>query len=86
MKNKQSARTADNGRLVDFVRKRGHEQLRFLTKQQLADRLNLPHWRCVDSLVAKKKIPILRLGYRTVRFDWPKVEEALSRLETRAIE
>ena len=50
-----------------------------LTKKQLADRLNLPSTRCVDELVRKRKIPVLRWGYRTVRFNWEECWDALQR-------
>lgn len=54
---------------------------RFLTKVQLRDRLNLPSTRALEDMVKARKIPVLRFGHRTVRFDWPKVEAALERLE-----
>jgi hypothetical protein len=55
------------------------ENIRFLNKAQLAKRLNLPNARTVDYLIAAKRIPVLRLGHRTVRFDWMKVEQALAK-------
>jgi hypothetical protein len=55
------------------------ENIRFLNKAQLAKRLNLPNSRSVDYLIAAKRIPVLRLGHRTVRFDWLRVEAALNR-------
>jgi hypothetical protein len=54
---------------------------RFLDKKQLRERLSLPSTRAVDELMRAKRIPFLRLGHRTVRFDWPKVEKAIARLE-----
>jgi hypothetical protein len=54
-------------------------EIRFLNKAQLAKRLNLPNARTVDYLIAAKRIPVLRLGHRTVRFDWMKVEQALAK-------
>ena len=39
----------------------------------------------VDELVRKRKIPVIRLGHRTVRFDFVKVEAALERLELKAV-
>lgn len=56
---------------------------RFLDKEQLRERLRLTSTRGVDELMRTKRIPFLRLGYRTVRFDWPKVEKALDRLEVK---
>lgn len=59
--------------------------LHLLTKEQLRDALNLPSTRMVDELVRRRKIPVLRLGYRTVRFDLAKVQAALEKLELKAI-
>ena len=59
--------------------------LNLLTKEQLRDALNLPSTRMVDELVRRRKIPVLRLGYRTVRFDLAKVQAALEKLELKAI-
>jgi hypothetical protein len=56
---------------------------RFLNKEQLRKKLNLPSTRNVDGLMQTKRIPFLRLGHRTVRFDWPKVEKALMRFEVK---
>ena len=57
-----------------------------LNKEQLRQRLNLPSVRCVDEMVKRRKIPIIRLGYRTVRFSLSDVEVALDRLTDKAIE
>jgi hypothetical protein len=48
-----------------------------LTKQELADRLKADSTRLVDELVACGKIPVIRLGHRTVRFNWGHVCAAL---------
>jgi hypothetical protein len=56
---------------------------RFLDKEQLRKTLGLSSTRAVDELMRTKRIPFLRLGHRTVRFDWPKVEKALSRFEVK---
>lgn len=58
---------------------------RFLNKEQLRERLNLVSTRNVDELMRTKHIPFLRLGHRTVRFDWPKVEKALARFEVKEV-
>jgi hypothetical protein len=60
-------------------------RLQLLTKEELRLALNLPSTRMVDELVRRRKIPIIRLGYRTVRFDLAKVEAALEKLELKAI-
>lgn len=59
--------------------------LQLLTKKQLRDALNLPSTRMVDELVRRRKIPVLRLGHRTIRFDLAKVQAALEKLELKAI-
>lgn len=56
---------------------------RFLDKEGLRAKLNLVSTRQVDELMQNKRIPFLRLGHRTVRFDWPKVEKALARFEVK---
>ena len=56
-----------------------------LTKEQLAERIHAPSTRLIDALMRSRKIPFLRLGHRTVRFDWLKVQAALARLEVNAI-
>jgi hypothetical protein len=56
-----------------------------LTKEQLRDRLNLPSTRMVDELMRKHKIPYLKLGAKTVRFDEVKVRAALDRFEVKEI-
>ena len=56
-----------------------------LTKKELRAALNLPSTRMVDELVRKRKIPVIRLGHRTLRFDWAKVQAALEKLELKAI-
>lgn len=62
---------------------RGSDSL--LTKEQLRAKLNLASTRMVDQLVKKRKIPSLKLGYRTIRFDWGKVQAALEKLEIKEV-
>ena len=59
--------------------------LRLMTKEELRAALNLPSTRMVDELVRKRKIPVIRLGHRTVRFNLAKVAAALERLELKAV-
>jgi hypothetical protein len=54
-----------------------------LTKDEVAERLGLT--RRVECLAAARKIPVMRISRRVVRFDWPKVQAALSRFEVEAI-
>ncbi len=56
-----------------------------LTKEQLAECLNLPSTRMVDELMRKRRIPYIKLGHKTVRFRLPAVIEAISRLEVHAV-
>jgi len=56
-----------------------------LTKEQLRAALNLPSTRMIDELVRKRKIPVLRLGHRTIRFDLVKVMTALEKCELKAV-
>ena len=41
--------------------------------------------RTVDSLMASRKVPFVRLTKRCVRFDLQKVQEALNRFEIRSV-
>lgn len=56
-----------------------------LTKDQLRVRLNLTSTRKVDEMMKNRMIPFLRLGHKTVRFDWNKVRDALNRFECKAV-
>lgn len=56
-----------------------------LTKEELRQELNLPSTRGIDEMVKQRKIPVIRLGHRTVRFSLPDVMAALERLTVRAI-
>ena len=49
---------------------------KLLTTEQLAESLGLPV-RTVSDLARRKKIPSVRLGYRTRRFQLPRVLKAL---------
>jgi len=59
--------------------------LELLTKEQLRLRLNLPSIATVEQLARSKKIPHIRLGYRTIRFEWCKVQAALEKLEVKEV-
>jgi hypothetical protein len=56
-----------------------------LDKEMLRQRLNLESTRGVDELVRKRKIPVIRIGHRTVRFSWPHVRAALEKLTVKEI-
>lgn len=51
-----------------------------LTKKELAEKMGLPSTRIVDAMIAHRKIPVIRLGYRTVRFRWNDVQAAIEKL------
>ena len=56
-----------------------------LDKEHLRQKLGLESIRGVDELVRRRKIPVIRLGHRTVRFSWPAVEAAIKRLTVNEI-
>ena len=56
-----------------------------LTKAELRLRLNLPSTRMVDELTRRRRIPHIKMGHRTLRYDWQKVVVALAKLEVREI-
>jgi excisionase family DNA binding protein len=57
---------------------------RLLTKDEVAKRLRLKR-RGVEGLVAQRKIPVIRISHRCVRFDWQKVSAAIARFEVREV-
>ena len=57
---------------------------RLLDTNELALELNRPV-RQIRSFVAAKKIPVLRIGWRTNLFDPDKVRKALERFEIKAV-
>ena len=62
-----------------------HHASAWLTKEDVRARLQLPSIRMVEEMMRKRKIPFTKLGHKTVRFDWPKVEAALAKLEIREV-
>ena len=55
-----------------------------IDKKQLADRLGLKV-RGVESLVKARRIPVLRITNKIVRFDWPRVQAALAAYEVKPV-
>lgn len=53
------------------------ENQSLLTKQEIAERLGVGV-RAVDGMVRAKRIPFIRLGHRTLRFNWSEVEKAVA--------
>lgn len=56
-----------------------------MTADELAIALNLPGPETVKALARRRKIPVLKLGYRTHRYELEKVRAALAKFEVRAI-
>ena len=56
-----------------------------IDKEELRKRLGLKTIYAVDWLIRRKRIPFIKLGYRTIRFNWDRVEKTLSRRTTREI-
>jgi hypothetical protein len=56
-----------------------------LNKEELRLKLNLQSTRGVDELVRRRKIPVVKLGHRTVRFYWPDVQAAIAKLTLKAV-
>ena len=56
-----------------------------LTKEQLRKKLNLPSTRSIDELMRRRVIPTIRLGWRTVRFDWAAVRAAIEKVTVQAV-
>jgi hypothetical protein len=55
-----------------------------INKAEVAKRIGLTQ-RGVDCLVKDRRIPVVRISRKTIRFDWPKVEAALAGYEVKAI-
>lgn len=56
-----------------------------LNKSELRYALGLPSTRSIDQLVRKRKIPFIRLGHRTLRFNLADVEAALKKLTIKEV-
>jgi excisionase family DNA binding protein len=56
----------------------------FLTKEQLSVMLNISP-RTVENWMHKRRIPYLKIGKRTRRFNLARVEAALSRFEVKEV-
>ena len=57
---------------------------KLLTAEQVADEVGLDE-STVIRLRKQRKIPAVKLGYRTFRFRLPSVETALDKLEIKAV-
>jgi len=56
-----------------------------MSAEQLAETLGLPNVETVKRLARQRKIPVVRLGYRSHFFDADKCRTALEKLEVRAV-
>jgi hypothetical protein len=56
-----------------------------VTAAELALELKVPSADSVRRLARRRIIPVIKLGYRTMRFDLEKCREALARREVKAI-
>ena len=56
-----------------------------LTKDEVRLRLGLTSTRMVTALMQKRQIPYIKLGYRTIRFSWPRVREAIEKFEVKEV-
>ena len=56
-----------------------------LTKEQLKERLNVPHVRIIEEMTRRRKIPVCRLGHKTLRYNWTQVQAALEKLTVREV-
>ena len=59
---------------------RAQVEKKLLTEEELRVALNLPNVHAVRELRHKRKIPFVRLGYRTIRYNEAKVLAALEKL------
>ena len=55
-----------------------------LTIDQLAEKLGLKR-RAVDTLIAGRKIPVIRINRRVLRFRWRDVEAALAKFTVKSL-
>lgn len=56
-----------------------------LNKRELCQALGLTSIRSVDELVRKRKIPCIRLGHRTLRFELADVKAAIARFTVKEV-
>jgi hypothetical protein len=67
--------------IITRPRKSGTPTPEYLTKEELRKFLNLPSIRKIDQMMARRMIPFLRWGSKTVRFEADKVKAALAKFE-----
>lgn len=60
--------------------------VQLLTKEELRQELNVPSTRTIDYLTKTRKIPVVKMNSKMVRYSLPDVLAALKKLTTNAIE
>jgi hypothetical protein len=60
------------------------DELRFRTENQICEELNIPFY-LFRRLRRRRLIPIVKLGYRSYRYDIVDVRNALNRLKVKAV-
>lgn len=58
---------------------------KLLSKRELCEKLGLPSTRIIDEMMRRRRIPFIKMGHRTVRFDLSRVITALGRMEVMAV-
>ena len=66
------------------ARDAGMPDLKLIKRTELAEKLSMPP-ALVKEFTRQRKIPCVRLGHRTVRYDIEAVREALKRFEVKAV-
>ena len=70
-----------NGQLTERKRMKSTP----MTADEVARELNLPSGDTVRTLARNRKIPVVKIGYRTHRYDLENVRAALAKYEVRAL-
>jgi excisionase family DNA binding protein len=60
------------------------DKLRLLTETEVCELLNIPKFK-FQKLRRRRLIPLVKLGYRTLRYDPSDVRRALDRLKVKAV-
>ena len=60
------------------------DDVRLRTEEQIIQELNIPPWTFLR-LRRRRLIPVIRLGYRLLRYDVVDVRAALNRLKIKAV-
>ena len=58
---------------------------KLLNKRELKEAVPFPSVRTVEALVKKRKIPVIKVGYRTQLFQLSKVRAALEKLTIKEV-